>query len=326
MTYQHQFGFGDALGVREVLFTVYPELRFQVSSPESTGYPAHGGSPSLIDAVRGYLTSLYGVCPYQHILITAGCSHAIQAAIHAVRNDLTTSVITRSLYFPFYPNMIKTAGLKHAVKQGLIYNDIALYDDLSPVGIRENNWSSLFDIRILDAAYLSRTYGLEKLDLMTSVQASKYTIVGSLGKMTGLNGLRVGFLGTNDHAVYQKAYDYVTYTTIGANIEAQTTIAKILSDLDRFDLFLDRSKGVLDSNRIELSRLRHLFGQDIPSKGMFALLAADSKLKDLFEKASVVVTDGMGCGADCPSIRINLSNSNGATKRMVDAVIKADLK
>ena len=313
MTSKYNFAWGDPVGIRQVLVSVYPELKLPWFNPEDMGYGQHQGDDSLIAAIRQGLKQ-----DYAHILITTGCSQAIQAALYALKTDLHSKVRTRSLYFPFYPKMIEVSGLTRNTRTE-DPTDILLWDVPSnPLGMV--NFPLVQNPTILDLSYMSDTY------LAKPITTPKATVaVGSLGKLTGMTGLRLGFLATDSDSLYLKAYDRVCFDSIGAPAVGQKTIAKILSDQDRWMFFTARSKAMVDSNRYEISRLSYLFDwQEIPENGMFAFFSSSPRVGRIFEKASVAWTSGLDCGADYYSMRFNLSRTNIETRNMVNQVLKID--
>lgn len=315
MTSKYNFAWGDPVGIRQVLVSIYPELKLPWFNPEDIGYGQHHGDDALISAIRHNLKQ-----DYTHILITAGCSQAIQAGLYALKSDIHTKVRTRSLYFPFYPKMIEVSGLTRNTRTE-DPTDILLWDVPSnPLGMV--NFPLEINPTILDLSYMSDTY------LSKPIATPKADIaVGSLGKLTGLTGLRLGFLATDSDSLYLKAYDRVCFDTIGAPMVGQKAIAKVLADQDRWIFFTARSKAMVDSNRYELSRLSYLFdGQEVSENGMFAFFSSSPRVGRIFEKASVAWTSGLDCGADYYSMRFNLSRANVETKGMVSAVLKADGK
>lgn len=250
----------------------------------------------------------------------------MNAYIYAEK-DGHTSLATRRLYFPFYPGIAEINGLIHnAGDIGNIKSSIQILDSPSnPEGIVDGND---YGRVVWDAAYYSPTFGVSisgSRTLTTSIPPH-IAMAGSMSKMTGINGIRIGWLATNDENLYLKAARFVTYDICGVSGLSQHLAVQILKKVD-LDSFWKRSKLVLDDNRTEIQKLAYLFGdQEIPKMGMFALFEIDNKLKRLFEKASVFFISGKICGDDRDSVRINLAQTNLATKAMVKAVLKADKK
>lgn len=318
---KHSFGWGDPSGVRAKFLSVYPEFNLNWIDAQEVKYGLHEGEEDLRLALKD-LFSKHGY--FKHWLITSGCTQAIGAAIHGLRKIHTRSVFTRSLYFPFYPKIVSLYGLEHITNPNLVDDsDIRLIDVPSnPMGLTDRPNIDGYSKVIIDGAYLSETYVSLKADF------SAYDcLVGSLGKITGFTGLRLGFLATNNEDLYNKAYDWVCYGSIGTSVIGQSKIAKAIADKPRWEMFQAVSRANIDANRYEISRLDHLFdGQLPPQNGMFAFFMADKKAIKKLELAQVGYVAGIDCGADYLSIRLNMGKTVEETRSMVDAVLKADGK
>lgn len=329
MQAKHQFGWGDTYGIRKAITEVAPWLSINTLPIETFGYPKHEGDEELVSLVRKLLRKLTGK-NYQHILITQGCTHALNAYV-AVEKKLDRNnwgeftLSTNKLYFPFYPGIAENHDLSFSPGQlGEISNSIQIID--SPSNPEGKICFEDYGNAIWDAAYYSPTYGVNinlPRDLCTPIP-NHVAMAGSLSKFTGINGIRVGWLATNDQELYDEAAKWVTYDICGVSGPSQWIAKEILKKID-LEEFWNVSRNVLDSNRTEVQKLSHIFGdQNIPTTGMFALFEIDNKLGKLLEKASVQVTPGSNCGDDRNSVRINLAHTNEATRAMVKAVLKVD--
>lgn len=336
--YLHDFNFGDTRGIRQVMDAELKRIGLGLvpQNLADFGYPPHEGTQELIEQVTKLISDLTGL-GYKHILITNGATHALNAYVYAAKRmyghrSEVTGLVTRNLYFFFYPQIAKVHGLEHRTYSPNFDgnpnpDDIGIVDSPSnPEGIMTRQ--GLIGSRVVwDAAYHSPTFcGVEKNCKLVcpSIHPAHEAMVGSLNKLTGINGLRVGWLATNSRSLYADAFYYVETTLCGVSFPSQDYAAKILERVD-MQPFYRQSKRVLDNNREELQRLSYLFGgQPVFPYGMFALFEVDEKLRDLFERASVKVKDGKEIGDSRMSIRINLANTNESTKAMVDAVIEAD--
>jgi aspartate/methionine/tyrosine aminotransferase len=149
-------------------------------------------------------------------------------------------------------------------------------------------------------------------------------MVGSYNKLTGINGLRVGWLATNDLNLYSKAYEYVTHDLCGATASGQWAVQKILKEVD-LKQFYKESVFMLDDNKTELQRLDKIFSnQPIPKIGMFALWESDVRINSLLDRAGVKFMDGSSVGASPSSWRINLANTPSQTRDMVKDILALD--
>ncbi len=334
---KHDFAFGDTRGIRKIMVAKAEKILEQGHQYEMCGYPPHEGDEELLVRVRALIHSLTGKW-YKHVIITNGATHAINAYIYAVKlEDETEALVTSKLYFSFYRGIARINGLRHEPSD-LVRSAEALSEALHSIGIVDSPsnplghltpWYYNGDYTLWDAAYYSPTYcGVIQNDKLVNppIQPHHNAMAGSLNKLTGLNGLRVGWLATDDDNVYYSAASYVTNTLCGVSYPSQWIAKEILHKVD-LDAFYKESKALLDSNRTEMQRLDRLFGgQAIPPNGMFALYEVDDKLAKLLEKAEVLTMPGQSLGDSRNSVRFNLANDSAATKLMVDAVLKADRK
>lgn len=328
--YEWDFAWGDTRGIREIMMKHAEFLREATMPWDGFGYPPHGGNGLLVQAIKELIRDLTGK-KYEHVLVTVGATHAINTAIAAIRTDQTKFMYTNRLFFSRYPGIAVNSGLKH-IKTDKIdpkLGDIGIIDSPSnPMGILSAA-GSLTNNVIWDAAYYTPTYcGVGHLDRLKChpIKPLHKVMVGSLNKLTGLNGLRIGWLATDDYFIYEKALAYLTSNVCGISQPSQFAALQILSKVD-LDEFYMESKAMLDSNKTEMSRLDHIFSyQPIPGHGMFYLVEVDSKIKALLDRAGVSVQDGSMSGDTRDSVRFNLGNSTQMTKAMVDAVLKVDRK
>lgn len=328
MEYKHDFAWGDTRGIREIMSNMLYEKGLDKSFPwHHFGYPPHEGEGKLISYTRQLIRKITGH-EYKYVLITNGATHALSAYIAAVKNEFTKSMNTHPLYFLFYPGIAKNHGLKHEVSD-------QIYTDFQTIGIiasPSNPEGKVYiggprDNIIWDAAYYTPAYcgqgsknALECIQMIPKHEA----MAGSFNKLTGLNGLRVGWLATDDQRIYEKALYWTEHDICGVSYPSQWMALQIIKYVD-LDVFFSSAKDLIDSNKTEMQKLSYLFGnQDIPEIGMFALFEIDKKLKKLLEKASVNFMAGSACGDVRDSARFNLANMNQATKEMVKAVLKAD--
>jgi aspartate/methionine/tyrosine aminotransferase len=337
MEYKHNFAWGDTRGIRAIMMKYINETNILQNIPwENFGYPEHEGDPELIRYTKTLINELTGH-QYKHILITNGATHALNAYVAAIKTPDTDFMYTHKLYFLFYPGIASNHGLTHATQESMLTipeKQIGIMDSPSnPEGKMHGNPffpNSTYSKNIIfDAAYYTPTYcgignknNLKCINIIPNHDA----IAGSFNKLTGINGLRVGWLATDDDNIYNNALEYIEHDICGVSYPSQHMALEIMKHVN-LNHFYWESKLMLDSNKGEMSRLNHIFGnQPIPTHGMFALFEIDAKLKRLLEKASVKFMPGNSCGDFRDSARFNLSNSNEATKNMVDAILKADKK
>lgn len=328
--YKHLFGWGDTYGIREAIIKTAPWLLLSPQPIASFGYPKHEGEESLVKLIGKLCKTLTGN-KYKYVLVTQGCTHALNAYVWAEKDKELKAgdqdLATKSFYFPFYPGIAKNQGLRHAPGEiGKLYKAIQIIDSPSnPIG--EITYGDL-GRSVWDAAYYTPTYGVSTANLdkkQTGIPAH-IAMAGSLSKFSGINGIRIGWLATNDKHLYAQAASWISHDICGVSWPSQWLAEQILTKVD-LEKFWKASRLVIDNNKNEIQKLSLIFGnQELPKVGMFALFEVDKKLKKLLEKASVSTMPGHLCGDKRDSVRINLAHTNEATKEMVKDILKADKK
>jgi aspartate/methionine/tyrosine aminotransferase len=317
------FGWGDTRGLRKKILSIYNNLNMMQTMPlESYGYPPYDGDPELVDMLKN-LTKILTGKSYKHICITAGCTHAVNASIYALADSRTNSVNTRKLYYPRYPAIIGLTPYIHQTWD--LYhtkNCIVIVDSPSnPLGLIGHDQEFNTDRVIWDAAYHTPTYGMT----LGINNVTHRVFCGSLSKLTGINGIRLGWTATDEDEVHRRIQLYTKNSVCGISYPSQYVAKEILKDEDRLFMYFLQSRALIDNNREEVLKLKHIFGQDhISPFGMFAFFRTDDRMEEIFKKARVVFTSGRECGADFQSVRINLANTNEMTKEMVERIIKVD--
>lgn len=319
-----KFSWGDTSGLREKILSVFPYLKYEFQPIGDYGYPPYDGVPELVGRLHSLTKMLTGK-KYKYICVTAGCTHAVNASINALANSATDSVNTRELYYPRYPNMIALTPYVHQKWSDFhTKNCIAIVDSPSnPLGLigMDKTIALNTDKIIWDAAYHSPTYGM----LYNVSNVDHKVFCGSLSKLTGINGIRLGWTATDDESIHNQVENYVKNSICGVSYPSQKMAVHILNDKSKLMEYFFISRKMIDMNREEVLRLKHIFGQNqISPYGMFAFFKTDDKMEEIFKKAKVEFTSGKECGADYQAVRINLANSNEVTKEMVERILNAD--
>lgn len=329
---KHDFSWGDTRGIRAIMVDIARPV-LDLNQPwEKFGYPNHEGTEELLVEVRKLIRNLTGK-DYKYVLITNGATNALSAYIYATKTEHTNVVYTHKLHFAFYPGIVKIHSLHHE-KRDLVtpgLHDLAIIDSPSnPMGMVYGLADHGVHRKgvVWDAAYYSPTYcGIEvdgHLKIM-GVVPDHDAMAGSLNKLTGINGLRVGWLATDRVEIYHKALDFIKYDSCGVSYISQHISTEILKKVDMEKFYL-KSKQMLDNNREEMQKLHYIFRQEIPSMGMYAYYEVDDKIKGLLDRAGVKTMHGSEIGDTRDAIRFSLANSNAATKAMVKDILKADKK
>lgn len=317
---KYDFGFGTTPGIAEIFLKNCPSLNTFRIPFDNMQYPAHTGLPELIEKVKDFLLPDYG--KYEYILITHGATHALSAALNAYKNAdfRIDTASTNNLYYRFYPQTIKDAGLEHEIESFFTSNNIVRIID-SPSNPRGTiSLNCISDNTIFDSVYASRTYCQNKIPNMPAHEV----MVGGINKLSGLTGIRLGWLATNSKTLYDLAYRYLEGNVCGVSVPSQIIAIDMLGNAD-WDSFYCQSSSLLDLNREALSKISYLFGnQKIPENGMFAFYEVDQKLLDLFSKSNVSFTPGNLMGGSPLTVRINLAKTTKETVEMIASILRAD--
>ncbi len=322
MDVKFDFSWGNTFGIREWLVNNYPSLELKTLPINDFGYPPHEGNLTLIDKLKNLTKTLTGN-DYRYVLITNGCTHAIHAYIHAKKGEDKDALACRKTYFAFYKGIADVNGL--IFSPGTLGHSSRSIQVVDSPGNPLGETGGLFGSALWDGAYHSPTYGVRIgfTKNLNTPQPDHEAFAGSFGKFSGINGIRIGWLATNDLAIYEPAFHYVTHTACGVSSPSQWLAERFLDKVD-LSAFWKGSQGIIDSNKTEIEKLLYLFGnQDLSNLGMFALFETDSKLNKLFKKAEVLFADGASVGAP-GHVRINLAHTNEMTRLMVKNILKID--
>lgn len=314
---------GDPLVIRQALQkTLGYNFAGSAVLIESIGYTSHLGSTTLIEICKNLAERMSGKRP-KHLVLTCGATGAIHAALYALKDHYTDYVVTNKRHFPIYPSIITTSGMMHI--------NHAKRDFLARNGAKERSFISLVDspsnpegivdifggVDIFDAAYASRTY------TPTIAAPKEYKVMcGSLSKITGLSGLRLGWASTDDDEVAACMNRFVVANYVGLSKLSMDFAEEVLEvlDLDRFEII---SAKYLDDNREEVQKILNKFSQGtVPTRGMFAILRLGKSEKRALERANVKWQPGSTWGEDDSWARLSLGQTRETTRAAVKAILK----
>lgn len=278
------------------------------------GYPPHLGTPKLIEYLKDMAQRQSGYRP-KHLMVTCGATGAINAAIYALKTSETKWVTTNKRFYPMYPSIIEVSGLNQAYKHASNTKaSISLVDSPSAP---EGMVYPFKAVDIWDGAYASKVYtsgGQVPIDWKI--------MCGSLSKTSGMAGLRLGWVSTDEDVLADRLAVYVSASYIGLSVLSMNIAEHILEDLDQ-TLFETRASGYLDNNREEMQKLLTKFGQgSAPSRGMFVIVELGKAERKALEKANVKWQPGSTWGEDDNWARLSL----GQTREVIRSAIKAVLK
>jgi aspartate/methionine/tyrosine aminotransferase len=222
-----------------------------------------------------------------------------------------------------YPTVINAAGLKHLTEDDA-YRDklsVCLLDIPSnPLGIRLPISCPLLTPMVLDGAYWSKAY---LSGAFVHIPAHDI-FVGSYSKTLGLNGIRVGWIATNDDLLAVRIFDLVKGEYNGISVPSTEIIKRLLSNFD-WEYFEKTAKANLDRNRGEWSKLERFFNYcPVQCEGMFYYGTIDSKCKELLEKSEIQWMPGSRLGTYNRYGRFNLGQDVGLIRKAVKTVLEND--
>lgn len=317
---------GESVAVRQAFVETAKTYLISVKSDDlyRMGYTRHEGDEDLIELTRQVIKRQTGMT-CKHILLTNGATGGVTIALRTYFQQGYNAVFTRSPpYFSVYPMMIKAAGYDRHVREAEIIlpgdKPVSLIDSpTNPEGIALAGITTLAGPIVWDAVYHSRVYGRLLFPLPFDV------IVGSYSKLTGVNGIRVGWIATNDDLFYERAKMLVTAEYCGLS-ELPVSILKSIQKEFDWKEFETTARKYLDYNREEWAKLAKYFDGKEPSRnGMFYYALMDKACKKLMEKAGVEWMCSSKLGVDHDEAgRFNIGQDNKLVKAAVQAVLKAD--
>lgn len=258
-------------------------------------YPAMDAEKSLLGVIQGFNLQHRSDC---FIVPTMGAKHALHAALYALTQDrpLLPLVSYKRPYWVSYPTIAKYAMLDSA--EGNTDEDSIeiLAIPNNPDGEcsatpRQENCVA----RIWDAAYASPIYGWNG-----RIPAEVDISVWSGGKLTGLPGLRVGWLATRDENLAAYARQYVEQTTSGVPQYTQELTASAFKHINVEQRVCRIQKTLSDNSRIIGKFLSKHFNAAfrVSKPGMFywGRVPEYERLDKALKEAKVAVLSGEACG------------------------------
>ena len=319
-------GWGNSVAVRDAFVGTYHGKSKVFSSEDlrDFDYPNHEGDVELVEITRSVIKRQTNL-EYKHVFIVNGATGGCVIAMRAYKQKGFDSCSTRKApYYVRYPKMVESSGLRHTI-QGQLYQDpkttVAMVDMPSnPLGLIETNIYPGTPV-VLDGVYLNRVY----MGIIPDLSGYKHeAMIGSYSKLLGINGIRLGWLATNDDLLAERFSELITSEYCGLSTASTDILKYTLRDFN-WDIFEATARFKLDCNRADWSRLERFFdGTPVLPVGMFYYSSMDKKAQELFQKAGVSWTKGSAMGTDDGFARFNIGASNENIANAVKAIIKAD--
>jgi len=321
---KYDLGFGNSVCIRQAFLDSYhgEMIVFTQDGLSKFDYPDRYGDPELIQITRDVILRQMGITK-KHVYITNGATGAATIALRAMKQRGKSICYTRNApWYLRYPSMIKASGLIQLEEskgidpeEGVVLLDIPSNPQGFTSGIR-------FSIAptILDAVYFNRVY---LAGYFVPVIAHD-VLCGSYSKLLGLNGLRVGWIATDDDLLAERIKELIVGEYCGISVASVEILKNVLFDFD-WDLFETIAKSNLDNNREEWSKLEKFFeGRPVCHDGMFYWGKIDEKCEELLSKSGISWTKGSDMGADDSFGRFNLGQDNDLIRKSVEEMVKND--
>lgn len=310
-------GWGDPYFLLEILDTAHKP---KFTTVKDLIYAPDAGMEKLLEHVQRLTEKTTGNY-YKYYLITNGATQAINVIMKVWERDRRLNFVrTSKLGYPYYPQMIsKTATMQH------IRNDLnepitdtcsmTIVDSPSnPLGeqITMANSTNI----VWDAVYHNPIYNANKL-----IKPAHEVYVGSLSKLLGITGARIGWIATNDENQYKKFLQESLYDIATVSKPSQKLAIDLLDTID-MNNFMNMGRMSLDNNRHILQHIAPLLGADVQEKGMFYCAQADEKIFDIFYKANIHFVQFENDGDRF--IRLNLGQTSDILIEAIKRIGKAD--
>ena len=322
---KYDLGFGNAVAVRQAFVQTHKKewLIFDTQELLNFDYPEYEGDKELVEITRQVIKRQTGI-DYKHVILTNGATGGVVIALRSFAWEGFTSCYTRRApWYLRYPEMIKAAGLDHIDEDNKYpsysWKHVKLLDFPSnPQGFVTDMYRVKPNELILDGVYHGRVYSRIAHPL-----PPHEIFVGSYSKLLGLNGIRIGWIATNDDLRYEKLKRLVTAEYCGLSQASTDILKNALINFDWYSFEL-LAQNMLDDNREEMSKIERFFGAKVPEVGMFFYGELDPKVKRLLEKAGIKYISGLSLGTSEHYCRLSTGQDRDLTKRAVRDFIKAD--
>lgn len=321
MTYN--MGFGDSFVIREALeYFIDFEMLFQ--TVPYLGYADTKGDAELENHIKEFVKLNTGL-DYNHVVITSGANMAIAASLQAMEKLHSSKVYFDDLHFLKYPHLVKAMNMLRVDKEEFLADERVIQLTASPANpTGELNLIGDKKRTIWDACYHNQIY-ISPVSSVHTPLPDHALSVGSMGKVTGMNGIRIGWVATNSETLARTIRERHYIMTLSVPTNSLEVVRNFFQKVD-VERFMAKSWSYLCDNRHELSKLEYLFESPVNPKGMFWFTKTDKSVKDLLVRAGVTFIEGVECGGTEDHIRITLGQDRKLTRAMVMAVRKLDGK
>lgn len=304
-------------------------IEFGLKELSEMDYTPFNGDLKLIDETHKVILRQTGK-RYKHVFLTNGASGGCTIALRAYNKLGFDTVATHvGPYFPLYPLMAQAADLRHIhfeeeMNTWLRETVFLLDSPHNPTGKHQTIPGWAYECPVIwDAVYHNWAY------CHILPEPPKHDVmVGSYSKLTGLNGLRLGWIATNDDLLADEIGKLIAPEYCGLSRPSKMILTTLLDQFNRdpehyWTAFEHSSRYWLDLNRGTWSKLEKYFGNTpVPVNGMFYYAQLDAACKRLLDKAGVMYQVGSKCGTTDDFGRFNIGQDphiiNGAVKSILN--------
>jgi aspartate/methionine/tyrosine aminotransferase len=305
-------------------------IKFGLKELSEMDYTPFNGDVRLISETAKVIKTHTGLS-YKHIFLTngasGGCTIALRAYAQLGKKDC---IVNPPPFFPLYPSMAKAAGLNLVTQDctgyGYKHSVVLLDSPANPSGNIIGSPSWAFDAPVVwDAVYHNAAYAR----ILTNPPPHT-VMVGSFSKLTGLNGLRLGWIATNDDVLADKIGMLIAPEYCGLSKPSKMILLTLLDQFNSDPEYFWRefecnARYWLDLNCEEWSKVEKYFGDTPgPINGMFYYAPVDAACARLLQKANVLYLSGSKCGTTDDFGRFNIGQDTSVIKNAVKSILKKD--
>lgn len=320
---KYDLGFGNAVAVRQAFLKTYhgEMIVFTCNKLAEFDYPPYEGDHELVHMTKQIIKRQTGHA-YKHVILTNGATGGVVIALRHFNKGGFQFCCTRPApWYLRYPTMISAAQMIHeTVNSYQGFSRVILIDFPSnPLGLI-TDVDRLFDQTpvILDGAYHSQVYSKLILPL-----PKHDVLVGSYSKLLGLNGIRIGWIATDNDLRYQAMLKLAVGEYCGLSVASMEILKNALWEFE-WNQFEATARLMLDDNREEFAKLEKYFGTKVPDIGMFYYGNVDMKCRKLMDKVGILWTSGESLGTSHEFGRLNMGQDRDLIWNAVNDFIKAD--
>jgi aspartate/methionine/tyrosine aminotransferase len=314
-------GFGNSVAVRKAFLDNFSQgmIVFTHDKLMNFNYTEYEGDEELLKYTKSIVKRQTGH-DYEYFVLTVGATGAINLALSVYKDNGEDFCLTRKPpYYLRYPNMIEAAGMEH-----LTEDDKIPTETVSLIDIPSNPLNLITDSKhiamtaIIDGVYLNRVYTRKQTQL-----PYHDLMIGSYSKLTGLNGMRVGWIGTNNLNTYLLLKDQAMSVYCGMSAAESHMLNNMFYNFD-WEHFETKARCYLDYNREELQKLERFTEGSVQEDGMFWYCPMDSKFQDILTKSNVIWTKGSLTGTSDDFGRLNVGADCNTVREAVSTILKMD--